>query len=263
MAQAMEPPASLDAADWPIVLLAGRNGARLSADELMPELARMGLKPEIRDALPAPLAAMVTGPGWYVSLGTFGAWLARADEAGHAVRAALDGSATTAGAVQPTGTSAADWFLLTQAEPAGGARAEATRELLKLTCLAADTLGATHFYWSPAALWSEIAALRTAVSEMLSSGMPPVLHLVAFLTDASGHVATRGLGYFAGQELAVVQAGGLGRADQVRRLARLAIDMMANGPISGKRRFPGLSSGETVAVDPAEGGLLAVHFETR
>lgn len=88
---------------------------------------------------------------------------------------------------------------------------------------------------------------------MLTSGMPPVLHLVAFRrheTAGGAHVGTRGLAAFAGQELAAAIPAGWTVADMVRRLARLALDIMVNGPIVERQRARGLQQGEWVDLSP-------------
>src|SRR3546814_3138481 len=55
----------------------------------------------------------------------------------------------------------------------------ATREFFKLVALLIDLFDASHLFWSPARLWSDAPQFRAAVAEMLASGMPPVLHLIA------------------------------------------------------------------------------------
>src|SRR3546814_2830630 len=84
---------------------------------------------------------------------------------------------------------------------------------------------------------------------MLASGMPPVLHLVAFRRRDAGDGAimvTRGLALFAGQELEARIPGGWTVAEMVRRLSRLALDMMLNGPVHTARTMRGLDAGEWI-----------------
>jgi hypothetical protein len=137
---------------------------------------------------------------------------------------------------------------------ASGGKVADSRELFKLTVLLIDLTRADHVYWSPAGLWSDAWAFRAAVAEMLASGMPPVLHLVAFNpTGTDGALRSKGLAFFASQELEVRDGGGLPERELVRRLARLAIDAMVNGAISVRRRFPGLVSDERIDVVPGVG----------
>jgi len=132
-------------------------------------------------------------------------------------------------------------------------RVTASRELFKLSVLLIDAMGAQRFYWSPARLWSDATAFRQAVAEMLDSGMPPLLHLLAFQDMAGGGMVTRGLAFFSKQELHLAAGAGLDRKDAVRRLARLALDIMVHGPIHAPRSFPGLIAGENMRVGPATG----------
>lgn len=126
-----------------------------------------------------------------------------------------------------------------------------SRELFKLAVLLIDMAVGQQFYWSPADLWTRADAFRAAVTEMLASGMPPVLHLVAFDNDAdAGTTKTRGLAHFCGQELMLEASGGLDRVARMRRLVRLAVDMMLNGRISARRRFAGLAPGEFIEAVP-------------
>jgi hypothetical protein len=132
-------------------------------------------------------------------------------------------------------------------------RVTANREFFKLAVLLIDMSGAQQIFWSPARLWSAVSAFRQAVVEMLDSGMPPLLHLLAFQDVPGGGIITRGLAFFSNQELHLVANAGLDREEAVRRLARLALDIMINGSINAPRRFPGLVPGETIRVGPATG----------
>src|SRR3546814_15721579 len=67
-----------------------------------------------------------------------------------------------------------------------------------------DLFDASHIFWSPARLWSDAPQFRASIAEMLASGMPPVLHLVAFRRKdlrSGASITTRGLALFAGPEL--------------------------------------------------------------
>jgi hypothetical protein len=86
--------------------------------------------------------------------------------------------------------------------------------------------------------------------------MPPVLHLVAFRRRGAGAretVATRGLALFGGQELEAEVPAGWTMADMVKRLARIALDVMLHGPIVRSQNARGLEAGEMVRLIPATG----------
>ena len=88
--------------------------------------------------------------------------------------------------------------------------------------------------------------------------MPPVLHLVAFRREEADGVAsmrTRGLAFFTGQELEARIPGGWTVAGMVRRLSRLALDMMLNGPIRYPRTMRGLEAGEWIGLLPPTGDV--------
>lgn len=129
------------------------------------------------------------------------------------------------------------------------------REFFKMMVLLIDLFDASHLFWSPARLWSDADHIRSAIAEMVVSGMPPVLHLVAFRIQsrAEGNVMiTRGLDHFVAQELSAIIPASWSSAGAVKRLARIALDMMINGPITAPRRIKGLDQGEWVFITPPE-----------
>lgn len=130
------------------------------------------------------------------------------------------------------------------------------REFFKMMVLLIDLFDATHIFWSPAQLWSDAPQFRASIAEMLASGMPPVLHLVAFRrreSAAGAQMGTRGLALFAGQELNARIPAGWTAADMVRRLSRLALDMMLNGPVQHERTIRGLENGEWIDLSLSSG----------
>ena len=145
-----------------------------------------------------------------------------------------------------------------QASAAATAQPTQMREFFKMMVLLIDLFDASHLFWSPARLWSDASQFRASIAEMLASGMPPVLHLVAFRRrDGAGgaeEIGTRGLALFAGQELEAQIPEGWTVADMVRRLSRLALDMMLNGPLNGARTMRGLESGEWIDLSLSPGG---------
>lgn len=162
------------------------------------------------------------------------------------------------------------WMLLPDGEDSGDppdARATRLREFFKMIVLLVDLFDASHIFWSPARLWSDAPQYRSAVAEMLSSGMPPVLHLVAFrrAERAGGDmVRTRGLSLFGGQEIESPIPPGWTVAEMVKRLARLALDIILNGPVLDARGLRGLGPGEWVSLIPipeGAGGRSIVRVE--
>ena len=156
------------------------------------------------------------------------------------------------GAALPDTWRAECWYFCPDAKEAGRPRDEFWRGLALLI----DLLGAQRIFWSPARLWSDAGEFRSTVAAMQASGMPPVLHLVAFRhRDGPGgaRVATRGLAALAGQELEAAVPEGWDMAAIATRLARLAADMMLSGPVLQPRQAPGLTSGEWVALRPQRG----------
>lgn len=220
----------------PYLLFAGAKAGKLDRAMLEPEFRRMGLDPR-DDILP-----MAHDQGPFVE---------QPLEIGFASQRALAGPARPD---LPEIDTLGDFRRVLACVPLGlskGDRVSHSRQLFKLAVLLIDLCGAERIYWSPADLWSDAAHFQEAVTEMLTSGMPPVLHLVAFHSGSGGaDMRTQGLAHFAGQELVATDATGLDRAGLLRRMARLAIDLMINGAVQAPRNFPGLVPDERICVRP-------------
>ncbi|APW73004.1 hypothetical protein [Sphingopyxis sp. MG] len=244
----------------PFALIVAQGFGRRSPAEIERALRHMGLRPEgvAADGQGGLLATGPDAPTFHLRLG------ATELVAGPAGAAALDfadpdapATSQLAAGLPPDWREAGRcWAFVAPggATPsAGGGQATRMRELFKTLVLLIDLFDASHIFWSPARLWSDAPQFRAAVAEMLTSGMPPVLHLVAFRrheTAGGAHVGTRGLAAFAGQELTAAIPAGWTVADMVRRLARLALDIMVNGPIVERQRARGLQQGEWVDLSP-------------
>jgi hypothetical protein len=233
------------------LLLGGCDAAKVEGDAFPALLRRMGLSPAPADD--AALAGLFDDPAWTIRIAESSTITGRAASSVVAAATADDVTISTAGAVD-FGTPGTTATLLCHPRWRDGVdRVAASRELLKITVLLADAMAATTIFWSPAGLWSEAQTFRQAIAEMLSSGMPPLMHLLAFDHRPDGVTITRGLRFFAGQELQLLPGSGLDRRESIRRLARLALDIMIHGAITGPRSFPGLVDGERIRVGPATG----------
>lgn len=226
-------------------------GPAMAEDAVAALMRRMGLQPEAAGAGALPLR---------LALGLMTATLDRAGPALLDFADPADRATSSLGISLPEDwrTKGACWVV-----ELGGADADADAlspplaDYLKLLVLLIDAFDADRIFWSPARLWTGAPQFRGAIAEMQASGMPPVLHLVAFRRrdDAAGErVATRGLAAFAGQELEARIPPGWDMAAMVKRLARLALDMMLNGAVARAQQAPGLERGETVALTPQAAG---------
>lgn len=232
----------------PFALIVAPPVGELSADALETRLRHMGLRPK-----PVAADGAVESPCFRLHLGSTVVRLGAAPATALALADPADRATSSLAASLPAAwrDTGRCWAVVPEDDhlfaPAGnGVRIAG---LFNLTALLVDLFDASHMFWSPARLWSDAAQFRTAIAEMQVSGMPPVLHLVAFRRHADGAdeaIATRGLALFVGQELEGPIPVGWTVADMVRRLARLALDLMLNGPVQGPRRVRGLDPGEWV-----------------
>jgi hypothetical protein len=134
--------------------------------------------------------------------------------------------------------------------PEGRGAVEDGSEAYKMMLLLLDLFGAKQLFWDAAALWSDAEDFRTGLTHLLGSGLPPVLHQVAFRAVGDERVRTRGLSYFAGQELEMAVSGGWETAEVLRRLAILAQDVMVNGAYDSAVRVSGAEQGEWIWLRP-------------
>lgn len=251
---ASTPPASPD----PFVLIVGARRGLASPEAVEGAMRRIGLRP--RPVVPGAAGAeSADAPVFGLAFGSVAATAGRAAAAVLDSADPADSANSSLACALPAGWRGGDpcWIVrLAAPEGAPTTQAARIREFFKLVVLLVDLFEASHIYWSPARLWSDAPQFRAAVAEMLTSGMPPVLHLVAFRRRGAGAgetVATRGLALFGGQELEAEVPAGWTMADMVKRLARIALDVMLHGPVLRSQNARGLEAGEMVRLIPATG----------
>jgi hypothetical protein len=162
-----------------------------------------------------------------------------------------------------------EWVIaLAPAQQAAGADRAAylqtVQQLFAAAALVSQILGMTRLFWPPAQLWSPTSALVEAIAPLERSGIPPVLHLIAFLEQPGiAVIQSRGLAYFCGIELALAHDGVMPPSEVVRRLARLCIHAMVTGPMQPGAVIAGMEPGETLSVGSANGAsppVIAVQL---
>lgn len=242
----------------PFALVVGTAMRDGSGDALETSLRHMGLRPErVTDDDP-DAAGWIGPPRFRLRFGTVSVLAGRAGDMARDLADPDQPSTSLLAASLPHGWQAGGqcWYFIPErcpeAKEAPG-QAAGMREFFKMMVLLIDLFDASHIFWSPARLWSDAQQFRASVAEMLASGMPPVLHLIAFRRRDTGDgasMATRGLALFAGQELEARIPRGWTVAEMVRRLSRLALDMMLNGPVLGRRTMRGLGAGEWIGLSP-------------
>lgn len=231
-----------------------------SDDVLESGWRRMGLRPE---AVPADEADALTGsegPVFRLSFGALTVLTGRAAPTTIALADPDDVATSSLGTGLPVDwrDRGGNWIVRPEIAPgaAGGIEPLHLEAFFRILVLLIDLSDASQLFWSPARLWTDAQQFRGAIAEMQTSRMPPVLHLVAFRHrdgEAGPQVATRGLALFGGQELEARLPAGWDMASMVQRLARLALDMMINGPVTRAQQIPGLHGGEWVALTPQAG----------
>lgn len=232
----------------PFALIIGPRLLGADAGDIETAMRRMGLRPETLQSVPANLTDEVGLPCFRIRFGSVTVLAGPAADDAMAEADPADPATSLLAASLP-----ADWQSMEKCwrfvpEEIGAALLP-QRDYLKLVALAIDLFEASHFFWAPARLWSDASQLRTAIAEMVASSMPPVLHLVAFRRSEVGGaeiVSTRGLALFSDQELQAHLPSGWTIADGVKRLARIAIDVILHGAIDGPQRIRGMTAGESI-----------------
>jgi len=231
----------------PFALLAGAGLIAVSPGQMESALRHMGLRPE------ATVPVDGGEPGFRLHLGDLRVSAVRADALQLRLADPDDRATSLLGVALPRHWRETCWVFV----PEEGAAARPSYDgFYRMLVLLIDLFDAEQLFWSPARLWTDARQFRGAIAEMQTSGMPPVLHLVAFRRrdGAAGEVVTtRGLAVFAGQELEAPVPAGWDMAAMVKRLARLALDMMLNGAVTRAQQAPGLERGESVALTPQPG----------
>lgn len=234
----------------PFALIIGPRLHGADASHIEIAMRHMGLRPETLQSVPANLTDEVRLPCFRIRFGSVAVVAGPAADGAMAQADPADPATSLLAASLP-----ADWQRAEQCwrfvPEATGAVLLPQRDYLKLVVLAVDLFEASHFFWTPARLWSDASQLRTAIAEMVASCMPPVLHLVAFRRSGVGGadiVSTRGLALFSDQELQAHLPPGWTVADGVKRLARIAIDIILHGAIDGPQRIRGMTAGESISL---------------
>ncbi len=243
----------------PFALVIGPAMLRRSMKEIETAIRHMGLRPERIDGGDVA-EARVEAPLFRLHFASVSILAGRASADALDLADPLHPSTSQLGASLPKDWRADGqcWVFIPEAAEAGAdAEPVRMREFFKMLVLLIDLFDAGHIFWSPARLWSDGPQFRASIAEMLVSGMPPVLHLVAFRRredDGQALVRTRGLALFGGQEIEGRIPNGWTVAEMVKRLARLALDIMLNGPVPEPRRLRGLEPGEWVSLSPQSDG---------
>lgn len=244
---------SLPPPSEPFALIAGSVIPHLSPTDIETAIRHMGLRPErIGDG--SVVVPLIDTPLFRLHFASFSIL------AGGASVKAIELADPIHCSTSQFGTSLpADWqvggrcwiFVPENGDDAVDVQRARMREFFKTLILLIDLFNADHVFWSPARLWSDGLEFRASMAEMLVSGIPPAFHLVAFRRHEEQGLAwiqTRGLTLFGGQEIIAPIPPGWAVAETVRRIERLALDILLNGPISDGRRIPGLAAGEWMSL---------------
>ncbi len=225
------------------VLVAGCAPHLLTDGELGPLLQRAGLKPK-------PRPGHHSSRAFEVSFGRdrFTLIVPRFDPDG--VSQWLAANQRTVQTAPPTVDAIVDAAIVVTCQSVENPAETTLRALGKIVLLINAFLFPTHVCWLPAGLWSDAARFAKAVERSDEEGPLPLMHMVAF-DPIEGGVVTRGLGAMTGQDLICNHEGGIGPAGTIRRLARLALDMIENGSVDRHMTVVGLVAGERITLEPA------------
>jgi hypothetical protein len=108
----------------------------------------------------------------------------------------------------------------------------------------------SHIWWLPAGIVTTSDYFMAGIRDYLINDHAfPALACIDFTQIEERIVKTKGLDWFSGQELKFHQ-GQLTMRDSMRRVIRIAYDMIVNGPFLSNTRIAGLAPGEQFALIP-------------
>ncbi len=122
--------------------------------------------------------------------------------------------------------------------------------LMRFAALLSDTLGAIAVGANDAQVLSDAGYFRDSVEAYRKGGAFPVLALIGFDQHQMDNIlATRGLEYFAGQEL-VFHGNELENSEMIRRMVRLVHDLCLHGPVDRKQRVADIEPDKVLILEP-------------
>ncbi len=132
--------------------------------------------------------------------------------------------------------------------------------LLNLGADICADLPANLVHWMPAELTSGPEFFLEAMREYGNGGAFPALPLVRFEESEGGAILTKGLHWFARQEVRF-ETEKLDEAAAVKRMVRILHDIVHNGPIAEAMQVAGLEAEEELRLLPkADGSLVEVQL---
>jgi len=128
------------------------------------------------------------------------------------------------------------------------------RTLLQLARHIGQSIKADSIIWQPAQLHIGFDYFVGAIEHYIAGGPFPVLVQIAISATPEGEMQTRGLSYFAGQEIRMSAPTNYAANEVVKRLVRIAHDIATNGRIEEESEQDGFIPGETLTIIPDEDG---------
>ena len=140
----------------------------------------------------------------------------------------------------------------------GAALQPVLRMLLALALDLARLPGVQAVCWHPAASAMEPGYFIRIAEDWLGGGPFPGLGLIAVRRQKSGGLATQGLAFFVGQELAIEPDKSFKPADIAQLAVRLIDELIQLGPVSEPREFALPGSPAVLAIPIEQGRILRV-----
>lgn len=132
---------------------------------------------------------------------------------------------------------------------------EVNRRLLQLGRWIGRGLDADFAAWSPSRRLASFSFYDEIVTRYVDDGPLPILLQASFLKVGDRHFVTRGVDYFAGQEIRLVTPPDYSDAEAARHLVRVILDVATHGRINGFARSAGLVPGEILEFSPGEDNI--------
>tara|TARA_R110000796_G_scaffold14011_14_gene45548 strand:+ start:25312 stop:26073 length:762 start_codon:yes stop_codon:yes gene_type:complete len=129
---------------------------------------------------------------------------------------------------------------------------EVNQRILLLGKWIGEAVEATAAAWTPSRRITNFRYFEETVGEYLAGGPFPTLFQTSFSEVRDGYYITRGLHYFAGQEIRLTAPPDYSVADVANRLVRIIDDFASHGKIDAPARAKGMIEGETLIFSPSD-----------
>ena len=192
-----------------------RTNNPVSIRQIAERMEQLGLSPK-------PAEHPGRGISLNLSFGAFAARITRGAEPTASLRRETAGQCRLVGLSASPSLNEVEVWRLAPVRPSLAGNVQDCQQLWVIAAMIAPVMCVDALFWPPARMWSSLDGLRDAVVTAEDIGLPPVIHLVAFVralgvVPGRRRMLTEGLAWFNNQEIELSYPDTLQPADALRR----------------------------------------------